>query len=84
MRVKSYSHALTVFGQFKTYLFKGVVLHPWEKGGRWNGVENPTECTPTTRAPLFSTIYTAKIIATPEPGKSVSTPNVNPPPRGRV
>jgi len=42
MRVKSYSHALTVFGQFKTYLFKGVVLHPWEKGGRWNGVENPT------------------------------------------
>jgi len=32
----------TLFGQFKTRLFEGVVLHPKERGGGWDGVENHT------------------------------------------
>jgi len=54
----------TLCGQFKTWLFKGVVLHPWERDGGWDGNENHTECVPATSAIFSTTIFTAKIIAT--------------------
>jgi len=56
---------LFLFGQFKTWLFKEVVLHPKERGGGWDGVENHTECVPVAPALLPSTICATKIIATP-------------------